>query len=226
MISSEKIKYIIMDCIASVIVSNVIERIEVVRKTIIVIFDKNLSLEEILFLNGLKERGYILKGFCPKGAFSNYEFHKVIYEDEVNENDALSLACEKSIVCGLSISSAAKISLLIDDDFYSKAVLKMIYNGAQVYSVSDLNEGLNLSVLSNGVGKKILEIINTLKDYGVVFLKEVNDEFYKHDTNLLSREDVLKAYGMKKNILVNKNTLITDYAKDAARDLKIKIVKS
>lgn len=226
MISHEKIKDIIMDCIASVIVSSIIDRIQIVTKTIIVIFDKNLSLEEILFLNELKERGYILKGFCPKGSFSNYEFHEIIYEDEVNSKNNLSLACGKSIVCGLNISSAAKISLLIEDDFYSKAVLRMIYTGVKVYSISNITSELNVSDLSDGIKKKILDIVNSLKEYGVVFLKETSGEFYKHNSKVLSREDVLRAYGMKKNILVDENTLITDSARDASRDLKIKIVKS
>ena len=232
-----KIRDIIVSCIADMVFEEVQRRIRRINNTIIVIFEKKLSKQDILFLDELKEKGHILKALCPESTSTSYRFDEVLGEDKLDEGIP-ELTASVAVICGLDIGNAAKISLLIDDTFYSKAVLKILYLGMKVYSLSNLTKDMNLEKLTHGMLQDIEDLKDRLRKYGMVFLGKSNlnpgkkpysggyeGDFYLHNKSLLSRKDVQIAHGMKRNILTGKNTLITAYARDAARDFKIKIVK-
>ncbi|MCG8540487.1 MAG: hypothetical protein MJA82_11195 [Clostridia bacterium] len=237
MVDKSKIRDIIVSCIANIVFEEVQRRMKKINNTVIVIFEKKLSKQDILFLGELKKKGYVLKALCPEGASFSYKFDEVLSEDNLCEGIP-KIEAAMAVVCGLDIGSAAKISLLIDDTFYSKAVLKILYLGIKVYSLSDLTKGMNIGKLTDRMAQGIEELRHRLMDYGIVFLeksnlnpgKKLSDRgckvnFYLHNKNLLSRKDVQMAHAMNKDILTGSNTLITAYARDAARDFKIKIVK-
>ncbi len=199
-------------------------------------------------LNALKKmgkEGYNFKVVLSESAQQILDQDKIkeeldvtdIYVDGTPENvDYLKRDIDKIVIPTLTRNSAAKIAMGISDTLATYLVSWGIMSNIPIVASID---GCNPQKSKSSAYRDMLNNnIEILKEYGIA-LKEAKD-IYKCEKNivqceykkekevflekkLITREDVINAKNNNQQILVSKNTIITQLATDIARQIGVTI---
>ena len=174
-------------------------------------------------------------------------------ENEISHMDPCYGYPDVVVLPTLTQNTAVKIALGIADTTITNILSQGILNGIPIIAAKDGWDPIALSGQSNGKNKantayleKMTGYLKTLESYDIQVVdasslyqtilgnNEVHKKVEKHipeniqqdvsHKKVISRADVINASGGNKTLLVSRDAIVTAYAKDAARDLGIRIV--
>ncbi|MDK2919264.1 MAG: hypothetical protein PWQ37_1997 [Candidatus Petromonas sp.] len=179
------------------------------------------------------------------------DIEEIYVESKVKGMKDLYSDIDMMIIPTLTLNSAAKIALCIADTLTTNLVAHGIMEGIPIIACRDACDLRNETRLKLGMNKtpktylnKVDEYLNTIESYGIKLVSA--DKLYncatgKSDSQLknekkssgnsvvlnkkvISRGDIIKASSRGNTMIVSENSIITSFAKDAAKELGIKIV--
>lgn len=173
--------------------------------------------------------------------------HRIYLEEDKNKSIDIVKSSNIVIVPVLTQNTLAKVARGIQDSFISTLLWQLLWSDKKV--VVNLNSSLNRSYMPCQ-NKKMLTLINgyidKLKEFGVRIIEGHNYSTYickeldmlssKEDESInkenmglksvITEKDILSLKGTAKELFVDKATIITPLARDAAKENNIRIVSS
>lgn len=204
---------------------------------------------KVLFSQGAQRT---LKVEAVRKALAVDEIH---FENEISDLEQYYGHADVVVLPTLTLNTAVKASLGIADTPVTSILSQGLLRGIPIVAARNGCDPVYLSNQNNGRKKanavyaeKMIGYLETLKSYGVQLIdasrlqeaivgsqmiheKEEKpiSENIAYDAShkkVISRADVIHASGGSKTLLISKDAIVTAYAKDAAKDLGIRIVSS
>jgi ethanolamine utilization protein len=205
-------------------------------------------------LKSLKENGYPLTLCFSKSAEEILDIERIrnflkperIYLEE-DKNKSVDIVKSSNIVMVpvLTQNTLAKVAGGIQDSFISTLLWQLLWSGKKVFA--NLNSAVDTSYIPCQ-NKKMLALINSyidkLKEFGMetiedhnylVYISKELDILKNEQDNSINKEnmafkkvitekDMLGLVGTAKELFVDKSTIITPLARDAAKENNIRII--
>lgn len=261
-----------LEAFIEVIVNEVVKRLMNQPKKALVAFTGG----SIGFLEGIKEikrlieKGWQVKVLLSKSAESvltrenvktQLGIEDIYLESQVANESSLYDDVDLLIIPVLTLNTAAKVALCINDSMIPSITSHMIMQGRPIIAAKDACDLNNPTRLALGMNKtpaaykrRTEEYLSQLEDYGIKLINA--DDIYNVATNnnplnikeenisiippvtqvrqdetnfskkVLSREDIMEVSKSSNSIRISSGTIVTDLAKETARELNIKIVYS
>ncbi|AOT71338.1 flavoprotein [Geosporobacter ferrireducens] len=204
---------------------------------------------KVLFSQGAQRA---LKVESVRKALAVDEIH---FENEISDLEQYYGHADMVVLPTLTLNTAVKTSLGIADTTVTSILSQGLLRGIPIIAAKNGCDPVHLSRQNNGRKKanavyveKMTGHLETLKSYGIQLVdasrlyEVIADEpvTHKKDENsifediaydvshkkVISRADVIQACGSSKTLLVSSDAIVTAFAKDAAKDLGIRIVSS
>lgn len=246
-----RVKILGLDNMIEIIVKEVVKRVtnemKLQRKQALVIFTGAMAgyKDALHSLKEMSADGYNFKVVLSKSAQKILDQDKIkeelkvsdIYvEENPKDIDYLKKDIDKIVISTLTRNSAAKVATGIADTLPTYLISWGIMAGIPIVASE---EGCNpKNSNSRHYQNMLVNNLNILKEYGISLrkAKDIYKDKFKEFTNsieyekemfmekkLITREDVIEAKNSNKKILVSKNTIVTQLAKDIAREIGVTI---
>ncbi|MBS4534538.1 hypothetical protein GOQ29_02800 [Clostridium sp. D2Q-14] len=242
MIDNDTIEIIVKE-----VAKRIISEIKYQKKQVLVVFTGSISgyTDALKSLKAMSKKNYSFKVVLSKNAQRILDQESIkkelkvsnIYVDVTSEEiDYLKKDIDKIVIPTLTRNSVIKIAMGISDTLPTYLISWGIMSGVPIIASE---EGCNPQVSENKQYRNMLiNNIEILKKYGIDFkgAKELHEckeninfcEYEKVKKNfskkrLITREDILKAKNNNQEILISENTIVTQLAKDAAKEIGVSI---
>lgn len=206
-------------------------------------------------LKKLKENGYFLTLCFSKSAeeiLDVQEIRDLLRADKLylegDKNNYLEIvkSSDIAIMPVLTQNTLAKVAVGIQDSFISGLLWQLLWSDKKVIINQRSVLGKNDMQCEN---KKMLKLMNnhieSLKEFGAKFIKDHDYLSYMNSKSeklgyqkskpkdnesldskkVITEKDVLNLIGTSKELLIDKDTIITPLAKDVVKEKKIKILR-
>jgi hypothetical protein len=158
---------------------------------------------------------------------------------------------DKVILPVLTMNTAAKVSLGIADNLVTNIIARSLMTNIPIVASKNACDPLEEERIRIGLGKGSTSYVNMMKNhlnrlesYGIklthgnklyeVAVENTKQGIHKkdhpvkkqvvYDKKVLTRGDVVSAFHIKKDLILRSNTIITEVAKDTAKELGVKII--
>lgn len=169
---------------------NIIE--EIIKEVL-----RRLSLTKVIIIGekiNIKCNDYFIYNYIDNKSIDNYDI---------------------ILLSSLSISSLSSLALLNPKNDTEDLIIKNMIIGKKIYILEkNLEHKKYVNICNQNIYKQCISYENILKTYGIKFIKNIDNLFYKkHSKNLISINNI-KNMVKDNKILLDKNTILTPLAKE------------